>query len=783
MQGSGTRFEGCLFEVGLGVDGGGAVLGGGAGFFYGLFGDLRGTVVPVLADVGGDVGEVLVADGGILSETGHGGEGGVFFTTDGDGTHEAVEEDAGETGGVTGDPVGFVEWWSEVGESFAIESVAGDAAGFALVGGLTAFEGGQVIAFDGAGRNFIVALFGGVVEPFDEVLLFVVIVVGGEEVCFASLESGEGSFADKLAVVFLEEFNERLGSDAGVDTGEEAGLVDGGDLSGFVGDDGGEGRGDERVGERSGCSEGGGGKLFLSGVQEHLDVGGGEDVESFKAPEGVELAERFGGGAEEGGEISLEGGIAAFDDEALRSVAPPAVVVAEEGDEFLGGEVLEFWCRAEGFVFGFDAVDASEAVAGAVESAADVLFAEIGGDVGLVLDDAVVEIDDVEAAIGGGDGIDGAEAFVGGGEEFLVAVRMVAGEFAVTIGDADCFDEVAAGFGDEGGAVGFLGELVTAVDGEAAGSGGVDELVGFRADGVAAVAVDLVDVAAVDAGSDADGPDCVGADPGAHAALYFGAVVAEDGVGEEKVADEESAVIVVVEAAEVVLAESPLATEVGALHDPFAVDLPVATVGLGVVDPVVEAGEEGVAFVFHVTAFGVVGINDDRFAGGLVAVAGDEVEVGLIGVEDAVIEEVDGAGEEDFVEEDGALVDGAIVVGVFEDDDAALGDFFTLAVDVGHVAAHFADPHTTVAVELEGDWFFDEGFCDDGLDREAGGDLKGFEGVVDLEDGCGRDFVLGDEGIHFLVAFAVAFLGEEGGWETEDGEEEEAESSHVRPHY
>jgi hypothetical protein len=33
------------------------------------------------------------------------------------------------------------------------------------------------------------------------------------------------------------------------------------------------------------------------------------------------------------------------------------------------------------------------------------------------------------------------------------------------------------------------------------------------------------------------------------------------------------------------------------------------------------------------------------------------------------------------------------------------------------------------------------------------------------------------------VAFAVAFLGEEGGWETEDGEEEEAESSHVRPHY
>ena len=44
------------------------------------------------------------------------------------------------------------------------------------------------------------------------------------------------------------------------------------------------------------------------------------------------------------------------------SVAPPAVVVAEEGDEFLGGEVLEFWCRAEGFVFGFDAVDASEAV-------------------------------------------------------------------------------------------------------------------------------------------------------------------------------------------------------------------------------------------------------------------------------------------------------------------------------------------------------------------------------------------------------------------------------------
>ena len=88
---------------------GGAVFGLVAGLGDGFCFDLRGAVAPVGADVGGEVGDVLILDGGILSEAGHDAERGEGFAIDFDGAGEAVEEDFDDACWIAVYPVGLIE--------------------------------------------------------------------------------------------------------------------------------------------------------------------------------------------------------------------------------------------------------------------------------------------------------------------------------------------------------------------------------------------------------------------------------------------------------------------------------------------------------------------------------------------------------------------------------------------------------------------------------------------------------------------------------------------------
>ena len=212
-----------------------------------------------------------------------------------------------------------------------------------------------------------------------------------------------------------------------------------------------------------------------------------EDAQAFQAPERVQLGQGLGPIFQDHFERLCEGGAAPLNDEALGGVPPPAVRVAEEFYEILGGEGLEFGSFPAGLVLVTNAIDAAVSVARSLQFAAEDLLAQIAGDVGLVLNDAVIHVENVEAAIRGGVGVDWPEALVGGGEEFLFTIRVIAGERAVAVPDADRLDKIPAWFSDESRSVGLGRKIVAAINGQSGSAGGIDELVGLGIDGVAEI--------------------------------------------------------------------------------------------------------------------------------------------------------------------------------------------------------------------------------------------------------------------------------------------------------
>jgi len=85
-----------------------------------------------------------------------------------------------------------------------------------------------------------------------------------------------------------------------------------------------------------------------------------------------------------------------------------------------------------------------------------------------MLQDASVEIDNVERAVGAGGEIDGPEALIGRRQELtpLVSERRPDGSVGM-FGHVVSFDQVRGRLGDEGVAVVIVGKQVPAVDGGA----------------------------------------------------------------------------------------------------------------------------------------------------------------------------------------------------------------------------------------------------------------------------------------------------------------------------
>ena len=169
------------------------------------------------------------------------------------------------------------------------------------------------------------------------------------------------------------------------------------------------------------------------------------------------------------------------------------------------------------------------------------------------------------------------------------------------------------------------------------------------------------------------------------------------------------------------------------------------------IEPVVEVREEGIGLVFDVAGGGKFLVHDHGVGGAFDSIAPAEGEVVFVSDEDAVLDQSDGAREENVVEEDGAFVGLTVVIGVFEHDDAALRLVFITAIEVVHVAEHFDDPDAAVAIEFEGNWFFDKRFGSDGLDNKALGEGEGLEGFFDGKDWGRRNEVFGNHRVHIAV--------------------------------
>ena len=107
-----------------------------------------------------------------------------------------------------------------------------------------------------------------------------------------------------------------------------------------------------------------------------------------------------------------DGGVSAFDEEALSGFAAPGIGVSESGGEFGGCGCEEIGRGGRGVVLGDQTVDTAHAE-GFFESAFFDLVAKESGDEDAVLENAAIHIDNVEGAVGAVIEVDGTKAFVG----------------------------------------------------------------------------------------------------------------------------------------------------------------------------------------------------------------------------------------------------------------------------------------------------------------------------------------------------------------------------------
>lgn len=442
--------------------------------------------------------------------------------------------------------------------------------------------------------------------------------------------------------------------------------------------------------------------------------GGREGTEALEEPEGGGLQGEVCGavlpGLEEGVD---EGGVGLVGEGVEDGEAVGEAGVAElkdfvgerEGGE--GGAGAE-----EGLAVGAEFDDAPEAAALAV--AAGVVEGDF--DVG---DDAVVEVGDVEGAVGAELDVDGAEPGVAGLEE----VRHFDGDFGGAVeGDAVAVDAAGDDVAEEeialevrwpegvfaGDEAGDGGGAVVVVE----HWGGVAEaVVGLAEDGVEAAVDILVDGHGVAIGGEeiAEGVEAETEDVGLAVAEFFdaGAVRAE---AEGAAAHGEGL--------------AAAAAEGGLIAD-----------ALAGVDPAVEAAAE---IIDH-----VVGIVDGEGAEDAFLVVSAAVAVGVREVDDvgsgenegALAVGGDGIGEREAVGEEVVGGGGAVGLELGEDADGVARSF---GWGEG-VAAGFRDPELARRVEAHGDGFSDVGLGGYELDREALGEGKGLGFLGRGEPGGGAD--------------------------------------------
>ena len=354
----------------------------------------------------------------------------------------------------------------------------------------------------------------------------------------------------------------------------------------------------------------------------------------------------------------------------------------------------------------------------------------------------MMHVHEVESAFGAGECVDGAEALVRRGDKLLLIIERRTLDQALVGIEHQSLHEITRWLADERVTIGIGGKEIRTIDPRTTGRGALLEL---------EVAEHLGPVAAVDARVDAVRPDEL---------LRRGLGVEARGAAEGRIAQQvarvddvdaqEVAVVIGIQAAEVVLREAPLPTEVAGGADPLTVvELEARGVGADV-EPAVVAPEQRIRSALRigelragrVDAYAEVRRDLDLFVSLAIAVCvAAEPEMRRGTDECAVAMEDECARQDDVVQEDRALVHAAIAIGVLEHHHAALRLVFRRPVKVFHVARHLDDPEAAVGAELQDRRVADQRGLGDELDAVARGDLETAERFLGRERGRRRDQV------------------------------------------
>ena len=168
-------------------------------------------------------------------------------------------------------------------------------------------------------------------------------------------------------------------------------------------------------------------------------------------------------------------------------------------DQLLGARLRQMRLRPRWFGFADDAVDAAE-VGVLFEPSVENLLAQIARDVKTVFQNAVVQIDDVKAAVRSVVEVHGTKPFVGRGEELRVVISILRFETHASVFEHVTLDQIPGGFAEEHVAFELARKIIPAIHQRRARGGEC---------GQGAVGPQLARaIAAIDAGIHADRPDC-----------------------------------------------------------------------------------------------------------------------------------------------------------------------------------------------------------------------------------------------------------------------------------
>src|SRR5207302_57132 len=132
-------------------------------------------------------------------------------------------------------------------------------------------------------------------------------------------------------------------------------------------------------------------------------------------------------------------------------------------DQLLGSRLREMWLRPRWFGFADDAVDAAEAGV-LIEAPVENLLAQIARDINAVFQNAVIQIDDVKAAVRSVAEIHRTKPLVGRGQELRMVISVLGFESHAAAFEHVTLDQIAGRFAYEDIPLVLAREIVPAIN-------------------------------------------------------------------------------------------------------------------------------------------------------------------------------------------------------------------------------------------------------------------------------------------------------------------------------